>query len=178
MFALLPFPALALHSQGLRGSHGGCRQPLPTSPDISPAVWEERWAMAPTRRTHKHQPLPKMSPSGSPSQPMGRVPEAEQHRPLRRDLWETTLVWVAESGPPSPDFGSGRCDLSLPWPQVFSSKDQEFCPVVPCPQPSSVKAPGLGQARPSDAPRRINFCNVAAGLDASGCQEGAESRIV
>lgn len=70
---------------------------------------------------------------------MGWVPEAEQHPPLQWDLWEMTLIWGAESGPPSPEFRSGRCDLSLPWPQVFSSKDKEFCPMVPRPQPSCVK---------------------------------------
>lgn len=90
MFALLPIPALASLSRGLRSSHRGCRQPLPTSPDIPPVVWKERWAVAPTRHAHEHQRLPETSPNGSPSQPLGQVPEEEQRRPLRGDLW----VWV------------------------------------------------------------------------------------
>jgi len=178
VFALLPFPAPALHGRGLRGSHMGAGSCCLRAP-ISPLRFVKRdgQQLPPDTQTST-SPIP----TPPPAMPLpGRwvpIPEAEPHHPHRRDPWEMALIRMAEAGPPSPDFHSRRCNLSLPQPQILSSKGQELFPVAPRPHPSSVKAPGLGQARPSDAPRRINFCSVAAGLDASGCQEGAESHVV
>lgn len=84
-----------------------------------------------------------------------------------------TFIWVAELGSLSPEFCIGRCDLSLFWSQVFSSKVQELCCV-----PKLCEGSWVGSGETLRSPGRINFCNADAGLDVPGCQEGAESCVV
>lgn len=58
----------------------------------------------------------------------------------------------------SPEFCSGRCNLSLPCPQMFSSKDQE--------------APALGQARPTMDKKFLKYgCWFGCFWVPRGCKE-------